>query len=455
MYNHQTIRQWTFRLDVTGPFSAATYFVLTACLFAAMDTQTAFGAEQASTLNGGLQGPVNGPEGEFPCTQTFANGAEVQVTTCDGLAESEFCCDASAFADDADVCAVSCLCTFEESRSQTQTSTIAEHEVLLRGVPMFSQFKTQPDTDTHPIGCGPIAIVELLTWYGAWGWTELVSPYIDRHERINWVDMAWDAADAADTYFFKKASPTLPRNMKPAIEQLVDAAGYRVHVDHRKVWDNEDELAENFERIKTSIQQGRPVIIGFDIDETPGGGIGGGGDNLGFIDHYGVIVGYDIRDGIPGIYVNQGAGRSVFDGSDYTGLEYFEWDIGSGRVHLYFVALDASEKTRINGAIDEECPIDIYQERYATDTEGVSFGVTGGGADELPLISTLIAETDCSVVGGTETETITRDYTITRTEGLDCSARYAVYDDPNALLAGEQDNMHLDGLEQDASPVRH
>ena len=89
MYNHQTIRQWTFRLDVTGPFSAAMYFVLTACLFAAMDTQTAFGAEQASTLNGGLNRPVNGPEGEFPCTQTFANGAEVQVTTCDGLAESE------------------------------------------------------------------------------------------------------------------------------------------------------------------------------------------------------------------------------------------------------------------------------------------------------------------------------------------------------------------------------
>ena len=58
-------------------------------------------------------------------------------------------------------------------------------------------------------------------------------------------------------------------------------------------------------------------------------------------------------------------------------------------------------------------------------------------------------------MGGTETETITRDYTITRTEGLDCSALYAVYDDPNALLAGEQDNMHLDGLEQDASPVRH
>jgi len=357
------------------------------------------------------------------------------------------CCSIDDYEDDANGCVASCECSYSEEREGTRDVVDAEYPVRIRGVPILTQFDAKTRRGNQPIGCGPIAVSQLALYYGAWGWTDLIDTYKGSSGQAKWKDLAYDAADALDTWVRNNASPTFMRKMKPGIEDLFSDLGYSTNVTYETVKSKGTQEADSFEHIKSSILQGRPVILGFDVNEEAGNGIGGGGDNVGFIDHYGLIVGYDDTGSTPRIEINMGFGYIIlgeFDGgqSINEGASSYEWEIGSGKVHLWFVEMDASEKTTLsNGKVDEECalpsPKDIYSPDFITDEDGVEWDVGATYAlDSTPVMRELMQGSDCDLLGGEVTHEEDYTYTAYWSDEFSCHFRYGIFDE---MLAGEWD----------------
>ena len=59
----------------------------------------------------------------------------------------------------------------------------------------------------------------------------------------------------------------------------------------------------------------------------------------------------------------------TFDGGTTidVGIVSYKWEVGSGKVHLWFVKLDASEKTLLSdGSVDEHCTTPRSSSLYDT-----------------------------------------------------------------------------------------
>lgn len=384
---------------------------------------------------------------ELPCTKTYVDGRTRRVASCGGESTQEVCCDIDSYKNDASSCVLSCSCTYSEHREGTREVVEAEYPVLIRGVPILSQFDARSRSGYQPIGCGPIAVTQLALYYDAWGWTDVTCSYLNSDGKAKWKKMARDAADTLGTWVRNNASPTFINRMKPGIEDIFADFGYSARVDHDVVKNRGSEEADAYEKIKTSILQGRPVVLGFDVNADAGGGIGGGGDNLGFIDHYGLIVGFDDTGSTPRIDVNMGwsAVTGTFDGgtSIDVGITSYNWEVGTGKVHLWFVQLDASEKTLLSdGSVDELCTTPnphLYMTPSSvldSDGDDSHIGSTYEFDTTTPVMHDLIQGSDCELLGGEVTRQEDYDYVATWTDTISCSQRYAIYDD---VLSGEWD----------------
>lgn len=367
-------------------------------------------------------------------TCTYVDEADQQRTALS--CENKQCCTFDEYKEagkeDIDSCLNHCSCTYTEERTTTETH---EYPVKIRGVPVFSQFDAGDGVLYKPIGCAAVALVELAMYYGSWGWSGL----LENSGPTNWVDKAYDAADFLRTWIRMNQSPTLMSTVKDGIQDYFADAGYSAAVNYLEVTDDVDEMDEAWGRIKQSINQGHPVYIGFDANgESEGGGIGGGGDNFGFIDHYGLIVGYDDTGTNRKIHINMGWG--YFEWSEHCdgdscitleeGVAAYDWEVGKGKVFLWFVKMNAAEKT----VADEQCPLNsfysYYEPDYVYDKDNSEryIGASFAYYDTTPTLKALIAGSDCALLGGTQTgATTTYDYTWTDIE-VDCDAKYKLYD---------------------------
>jgi hypothetical protein len=386
-----------------------------------------FGRDAAAIRWGGAESLApTYPLEAFPCTKTYVNGRVTKSMSCTD------CCGLDDYADDSGSCISSCYCEFEEEQEGTRTVVDNVYPYLVRGVPVLFQYDAKPaKTKKYPIGCGPVAVSSLFLWYHSLGWTNLADDYENSSGEIAWDEMVEDMADYLDTWVRKNASPTFTKKMQSGIEDYLDDSSYSADVSHYEVTDDEDETDEAFERIKSSILQGRPVVLGYDTDEDEGGGIGGGGDDLGFIDHYGLITGYDDSVSPPQIYVNTGWGAGS---SGNTSGSSYDWVIGSGQVHLWFVQLTAGEKD----VGSEVCATENWDSIYdplsipdlkdgGTDYIGVMY--KSSTYDSYPMVNRLISGAECGVIGGEETHEESYTYTEEWVEELSCQRKYSTYDD--------------------------
>lgn len=373
---------------------------------------------------------------DFPCTKTYISGRVVTVSQCGGESEAEVCCTFDEYKDDVDSCVASCVCSYSEDRTGEREVVIAEHPTLIRGVPIFLQYDAKDKSGNQPIGCGGIVVSMLASWFSARGYTKLTRSHESGGE-IGWRSLTTKLAeDYLDTWIRNNASPTYVRKITPGIQDYWNDKGYNVDISKYTVKDG-DEDAE-FSRIKTSINNGRPVILGFDVDLNKGGGIGGGGDDFGFIDHYGLIVGYDDTGAKDIIYINMGWGDFTGKACDKNGdncmdlldgVIQTEFKVGKGKAHTWYVSMDASQKTKVDGVVDEQCPLPDPKGMFKPNKyDGVDIGATFA-TSLLPPKKVMIADSLCAVVGGEEVETETYAYTRKWKETYNCDSRYSIYDD--------------------------
>ena len=385
----------------------------------------------------------------LPCTKTFVDGRVVKARSCND------CCGLEEYEADSANCVSSCTCEFTEERHSTRTVVDAVYPTLIRGVPVLFQYDTKPKrTKKYPIGCGPVALSSLFLWYHSLGWTGLADDYENGSGEIAWDIMVEDMADYLDTWVRKNASPTLMKKVQPGMEDFLSDSGYSANITHLEVTDDSDETDDAFEQIKSSVQQGRPIILGYDINESAGGGIGGGGDDFGFIDHYGVIVGYDDTVSPAQIYVNTGWGADSTGNDD--GNTY-DWVIGAGKVHLWFVQLRAGEKDVGSEVCATENwdtvydPLSLADPKHSeTDYFGVMF--KHSSYNSYPVQNRVIRGAECGVIGGEETHEEDYIYTYEWSEELSCQGKDETYDD---VIDGswEAEERDIDDMNDPEKPL--
>lgn len=333
--------------------------------------------------------------------------------------EGTTCCDLGEYDADIGDCVLSCTCEYLDE--DVEPIIDAEYEYLLRGVPVLFQFDRKLGNQAaNPIGCGPVAVTSLMLWYHSLGWVDLAAPYENVSGKIDWETMTGDVAAYLNTLFFKNNGATRPVDMLPGMTDFLAASGYTANVTHYDF--GEANADSRFEHVKSSILQGRPVILGYDSDLADGGLGSAWNDDWGYIDHYGVIVGFDDTTDPPRIFVNKGHGASS-DGTREDSV--YDWVIGNGNVHLWFVELLSAEKS----FGDERCPgddLDAFFDRLEIDGEYV-------GATELdtpyagyPVQTSFIAGESCDLIGGIVSHD--EEVVVERTEVVECSDLYSFYD---------------------------
>ncbi|MFT5431010.1 MAG: hypothetical protein ACI9OJ_001689 [Myxococcota bacterium] len=364
----------------------------------------------------------------YPCALTYESGMVLHSNSCETV-ESALCCSYSDWVE-GEGCPTSCVCEWTEER---EVDVVEEFPALIRGVPVLYQFDTQPgDSVEKPIGCGAVAVAQLMLWYHQLGWTDLAEDY-KVAGAINWQSLTENLAsnDYLSTWIRRNASPTYVLDMQSGIEAWIDDRGYAANVTHYRVKESGGDVgpAAAFGIIKQSILQGRPVVIGYDTSPTLGGGIGGGGDDFGWINHYGLVVGVNDTDGKTRVLINAGLGTDRGD----AGVNSYDWQIGDGSVHLWLVEMTASEKDP--AAVD--CPMTDWATQYTpigdviiwtdgtVDPEEIGVTFEDSSYDSYPLVTRFIAGDTCDLVGGDEVTSELRDVTIR--EEADCTPRYDVY----------------------------
>ncbi|MFT7625927.1 MAG: hypothetical protein ACI9WU_005119 [Myxococcota bacterium] len=365
-----------------------------------------------------------------PCTLSYVNGLTYSVSSC-SLDASELCCSYQEWLAGAESCPSSCTCTGEEEVDVEVVDSV--DPFLLRGVPVLFQHDVKPEkTANYPVGCGAVSVASVLLYYQGLGWTDLAADYEDAFGDFEWQDMTFDLADTyLKTWFFPNGSPTRPWKMEAGIEDYIADQGYSANVTEYQVRDTASGSDISTDSaagiIKQSLLDGRPVIMGFDVSDE-GGGIGGSGDNVYFIDHMAVIVGIDDTVSPVKLYVNMGWAYQT-DSSPTpapgTPLEdgISEWDltIGDGQIYLWLIQMTAGEKNV--GA--EDCPTTRATSLYTPNASiGASF--EDSSFDAWPLVNRLVAGDTCDVIGGetTHMESEMRDWT----EEADCDGHYWLYD---------------------------
>ncbi|MEW6096263.1 MAG: hypothetical protein AB1567_07030 [bacterium] len=300
------------------------------------------------------------------CTSyyTYINDNRTDVTSCDNL--ENHCCLENGQEWDPYNCPVSCTTECSETHNSYRTKTYsltAWYRVItsatvgrspsksawIWGVPTFyqhiaGQCSWPYQNQYYYVGCGPIAGAELVAWYASIGYTGLTDGFRDSNGKLKWQELAETLRDDYMNCTARCAAegddnPTSCSGIKVknGLKDYFDEKGYENwNFSYYKVkaGGEGDKLtpSEGFEKIKTYVDQGYPVIIVYCVDEDQcDGGIGIRDVSLDWTEaHDALITGYYEESGVDYIYINYGHG----EGDNY----HEEWHIPQGSVRLIFVS---------------------------------------------------------------------------------------------------------------------
>ncbi len=331
----------------------------------------------------------DGADGD--CNYIYLNGDRVPVARCEGF--SDECCEwqDGEFVDTGD-CLSSCECECEGEEWK-----VIDYPVHLRGVPTLFQHDvvvnpieiqiaggtTEACDTTVAVGCGPIAVSEVLIWYDQLGWDEILANYRTAGNEVQWRELAEDLRDDyLGSYCWGEQTATLLGPMEKGFEEFVSDLGLSVSVT-RFVIKSRDESV-GWSTIRSEINANRPLMLAYNTD-------GRNGIASGWVDHFGVISGYDDVLGSKIIHVVTGWG----EGDNET----YEWDIPSNKVHLYSVVMGAGG----SGGAEWCSAIGDVNDYFAEDDGDLDFSASKSSYDDWPIQEDLSGTTppDCDRIGGT------------------------------------------------------
>lgn len=258
------------------------------------------------------------------CKKVYESGAQVSVGSCDGALET--CCDPDDMGDGND-CLLRCECTGCEKT----TTTTYDRGYLIRGVPTFYQHDVQDQKtcgDVVAVGCVPLGVAEMMSWYDALGVHKVGNPY-----RVpGGIAWQWMAQDLRDNYMDatckdgSTATSVTTDKVAPGIHAFLAGHGLLpppLGTDYTlttlRVDKNNEYTA--WSQVKSEISAGRPVFIGYCASNTC--------RNLDDPNHLGLLTGYYAKDGVRTIYINTGWGAG--DNHKRT------WRMGDDEFYLYFL----------------------------------------------------------------------------------------------------------------------
>jgi hypothetical protein len=324
---------------------------------------------------------------ECECVESYVNGEDVRVWTCDYYYER--CMPAPELVDCQDNLSapecnylLSCECDCAALEQTVEFEHEASDDIMLTGALDLYQFPYLCDgSGANWVGCGSVAAAMLVYWWSGLGYTSLTDDCNvlafnnysgnDGAEVHDWQSLV---RKLRDRYLPSICIPigdqtaVLPERLGPGIAQYFRDAGYSATVDHVRVCDDcnvngYDEVlgAEGIGLIKGELAAGRPVIIGFnskkartsqmtltysDAEGTPYTAplyTGEMSNGVGWIDHYALITGYRKLDVGHVITMNLGFGTD----------ENFLWNPTGKWVNLY--------KVNVSEAPDGEpwCSVDL------------------------------------------------------------------------------------------------
>ena len=316
---------------------------------------------------------------ECTCTQTFIDGSTAPIDTCDDFGDA--CCPwvDGEFQDDGQ-CPSTCVCECED---EVHVEGSTDYGVFIRGVPTLYQHQVSVPwslvcQNEVAVGCGPIAVTALLSWYEGMGHGNLSDGFRSPAGEIKWQAMSETLRnDYLGSHCFGDATWTLPWDLEGGAIDFVDDQG--VAYDHIEMTNYLDAGEDDaFDLVQAEIDASRPLILGYDSNLTNGLG--------GSIDHYGIITGY-VDDTI---YVNTGWGLG--------GNESYEFDIGPG-LPIYLLTFDFADLAGFGGD-DAVCAADGLSAMF-TLVDGLSWSCAEDMYDDYPVLEDIGGEL-CDQIGGVE-----------------------------------------------------
>ena len=323
------------------------------------------------------------------CSASFSGVGEVEVTSCD-LFSSTSCGQEMSLPDglgssDFEGCECTCLEGYEQTAEAMPRSD--EDGLFIRGVPDFWQFRYGCPFK-NKVGCGPVAMAEILYWYGSRGFPELV----DDHEmsEVNtpqnyelMLDVLAAQGDTEPEYWHawqtlvrelrddyvsglcmsrawngKGLYATTEESFMEGLSLYAREQGVNLGIDVFKIDDNNADFGLNL--IKKELRAGRPMVIRFNSDRSFESFFSDGGEDifsgkisngLWYNDHYAIITGYrKTNSGRDVLYLNMGGGLTLSGGitstpetgtnttADFPGTDLpVEWNPAGKWVRLYKV----------------------------------------------------------------------------------------------------------------------
>lgn len=284
-------------------------------------------------------------------------------------------------------CIESCYCDYAYSYTSRSGAVLTGVPTLYQHISGYTECAYRNGGRVpYVVGCVPIAGTMLLAWYDSLGWNRLGEDFrsstpitlsqtekdecaneaskaysvctdkggsytecsfqykttyndcieVERGDEtypLNWQDLADSLRNdygmltdiECSEYGVPKPTGSWIGQLKDALENYLDEKNYNYSIDKVEVY-RENELRDNFERIKTNIDNQRPVVLSFcSGDSTTCDTIGDDSN------HEALITGYFESNG-EYIYIDTGNGVN----------ETSEWDIGDGDVRLLYVELESS-----------------------------------------------------------------------------------------------------------------
>jgi hypothetical protein len=258
---------------------------------------------------------------------------------------------------------------------------------FIRGVPNLDQYPVDISFGkTAAVGCGPLAVAELMIWYASIGYPELASNHENSAGRIQWKDLTDDLRDRlpTSTLFSDGGTSIDPgQKMADAIEDYIEDQGYSATVQ----WDiaKDGDEKKSLKVVKSYINNGKPVLIAFDTGDK---------DTLhtevGY-DHMALVVGYEDDQ----VLINMGNGRGD--------NQWYKWDFDGGKVFTMVVQMDSMRYT------DETwCAHDDGLSAHLTDTSGMGYTTQSSDYDDYAMAYHLAGE-GCGVLSNADFLTIDVD----------------------------------------------
>jgi hypothetical protein len=359
-----------------------------------------------------------GEEDICDCWYTYKNLSTEPIDSCDNVDDD--CCEPDEGPNSTCLKKCECECQGDWIPEYSYTQTSHGDHRFIRGIPILYQFDVNKGScGVIPIGCGPIVIAELAIFYDEIGYKNLSDGHMSS-SKVQWQDMTIDIHNNhVKTGCFPGVDATWVKTgkMKAGIKSYFNHQGYYPTVSHLTYKEKKEATA--LKKIKAEIKAGRPIVLGYDSDEKKGLG-----SDWGFIDHYGLISGYKNN----AIFVNTGWGAGD--------NEWYYWNIGRGKVHLYTTKMKSSEKSSTKW-----CLHDGLEYTYLDDAWNTGYTFEKNTYDDCIISKQLVGD-NCAVLdnGSMSTHTVDAHYAIDY-ESLMCPPTDQDFEDlENAIEEECEDN---------------